>query len=130
MQYRTSQYLNLGIGRFHSSIGYYNTAFHQGEWFQTAIGRPFMYEFDDTGGPLPLQEVGITASGLLPSGSWVCTMWSKSEMGERTRLAAIRRKITQTQTTEIRQHCDVCTTRLDTRSADRLLHLPRLSYVL
>ena len=68
LQYRASQYLNLGIGRFHSSIGYYNTAFHQGEWFQTAIGRPFMYQFDDTGGPLPLQDVGITASGLLPSG--------------------------------------------------------------
>ncbi len=70
MQYRASPYLNFGIGRFHSSIGYYNTTFHQGEWFQTAIGRPFMYmyQFDDTGGPLPLQDVGVTASGLLPSG--------------------------------------------------------------
>jgi hypothetical protein len=68
MQYHASPYFNFGIGRFHSSIGYYNTAFHQGEWFQTAIGRPFMYQFDDSGGPLPLQEVGITTSGLLPSG--------------------------------------------------------------
>jgi len=68
MQYHASQYLNFGVGRFHSSIGYYNTAFHQGEWFQTAIGRPFMYQFDDTGGPLPLQDVGISVSGLLPSG--------------------------------------------------------------
>ncbi len=68
MQYHASQYFSFGVGRFHSSIGYYNTAFHQGEWFQTGIGRPFMYQFEDTGGPLPLQEVGITASGLLPSG--------------------------------------------------------------
>src|SRR5437879_5086306 len=68
MQYHASPYLNFGVGRFHSSIGYYNTAFHQGEWFQTAIGRPFMYQFDDTGGPLPLQDVGISVSGLLPSG--------------------------------------------------------------
>ena len=44
------------------------TAFHQGEWFQTAIGRPFMYQFDDTGGPLPLQEVGVSPSGILPLG--------------------------------------------------------------
>jgi hypothetical protein len=51
MQYHASEYLNFGIGRFHSSIGYYNTAFHQGEWFQAAIGRPFMYQFDDSGGP-------------------------------------------------------------------------------
>lgn len=68
VQYHASPYFNFGIGRFHSSIGYYNTAFHQGQWFQTAIGRPFMYEFDDKGGPLPLQEVGLSTSGLIPSG--------------------------------------------------------------
>ena len=68
LQYHASPYFSFGMGRFHSSIGYYNTAFHQGEWFQTAIGRPFMYEFDDKGGPLPLQEVGVSTSGLLPSG--------------------------------------------------------------
>jgi len=67
--YHPSEYFNVGVGRYHTSIGYYNTAFHRGEWFQTAIGRPFMYQFDDTGGPLPLQEVGVTASGLIPSGN-------------------------------------------------------------
>jgi len=70
MNYHASPYFNFGVGRFHTSIGYYNTAFHQGEWFQTAIGRPFMYQFDDTGGPLPLQEVGVSASGMLPSGKF------------------------------------------------------------
>jgi hypothetical protein len=68
VQYHASPNFNFGVGRFHTSIGYYNTAFHQGEWFQTAIGRPFMYEFDDKGGPLPLQEVGVSVNGLLPSG--------------------------------------------------------------
>lgn len=66
--YRPSEYFNVGVGRYHTSIGYYNTAFHRGEWFQTPIGRPFMYQFDDTGGPLALQEVGLSASGNIPSG--------------------------------------------------------------
>lgn len=68
LQYRDNDYFTAAIGRYHTSIGYYNTAFHQGAWFQTTIDRPFMYAFDDQGGFLPLQEVGITTSGLIPSG--------------------------------------------------------------
>jgi hypothetical protein len=68
LQYRHNDYFKFGIGRYHTTIGYYNTVFHQGAWFETAIGRPFMYEFDDKGGFLPLQEVGVTTSGRIPSG--------------------------------------------------------------
>lgn len=67
-QYRPSDYFAFGMGRYHTSIGYYNTAFHQGAWFQTAVDRPFMYAFDDQGGFLPLQEVGVTTYGRIPSG--------------------------------------------------------------
>jgi len=69
LQYKHNDYFNFSIGRYHSSIGYYNTAFHQGEWFQTTIDRPFMYAFDDQGGFLPLQEVGVTINGQIPSGN-------------------------------------------------------------
>jgi hypothetical protein len=69
LQYKYNDYLNFSVGRYHSSIGYYNTAFHQGAWFQTAVDRPFMYTFDDLGGFLPLQEVGVTVSGQIPSGN-------------------------------------------------------------
>lgn len=68
LQYRANDYFTVGIGRYHTAIGYYNTAFHQGAYFQTAVDRPFMYAFDDQGGFLPLQEVGITTSGRIPSG--------------------------------------------------------------
>jgi hypothetical protein len=68
LQYKHSDYLNFAIGRYHSSIGYYNSAFHQGAWFQTTIDRPFMYAFDDEDGFLPLQEVGVTIDGQIPSG--------------------------------------------------------------
>jgi hypothetical protein len=69
LQYKHNDYFNLSVGRYHSSIGYYNTAFHQGAWFQTAVDRPFMYALDDQGGFLPLQEVGVTVSGQIPSGN-------------------------------------------------------------
>ncbi len=66
LQYKHNDYFQLGVGRFHSSIGYYNPTYHRGAWFQTTIGRPFMYEFDDNGGFLPLQEIGASVSGNLP----------------------------------------------------------------
>jgi hypothetical protein len=69
LQYKHNDYFNFDVGRYHSSIGYYNTAFHQGAWFQTAVDRPFMYAFDDQGGFLPLQEVGATINGQIPSGN-------------------------------------------------------------
>ena len=68
LTYRPSRYFEISGGRFHTAIGYYNTAFHHGNWFSTATGRPFMYFFEDSGGPLPVHEVGITTTGYVPSG--------------------------------------------------------------
>lgn len=67
LTYKQNDYFSFGIGRYHTSIGYYNPTFHRGAWFQTAIGRPFMYAFDDDGGTFPLQEVGATVSGHVPA---------------------------------------------------------------
>jgi hypothetical protein len=68
--FKASRYFAISGGRYHTAIGYYNTTFHHGTWFQTATGRPFMYFFEDSGGPLPVHQVGITATGLVPhSGS-------------------------------------------------------------
>src|SRR5580704_17184513 len=69
LQYKHNDYFSFAVGRYHSSIGYYNTAFHQGAWFETTVDRPFLYAFDDQGGFLPLQEVGVTVSGQIPSGN-------------------------------------------------------------
>jgi len=67
-QYKHSDNFNLAIGRNHTSIGYYNTAFHQGAWFQTAVESPYIFAFDDQGGFLPLQQIGVTINGQIPSG--------------------------------------------------------------
>ncbi len=68
LQYRHNQYLNVDAGRFHTGIGYYNTAFHHGSWFQTAAGRPLLFRFEDEGGMLPIHNVGVSITGKIPSG--------------------------------------------------------------
>ena len=68
LTYSYNDYLNVGVGRFHSAIGYYNTAYHHSTWFQTTTGRPFLFEFEDRGGILPIHNVGATISGRVPSG--------------------------------------------------------------
>ena len=69
LRYTPGDYLSLGMGRYHTAVGFYNTEYHHGTLFQTAVGRPFIYDFEDAGGVLPMHNVGITANGRIPSGS-------------------------------------------------------------
>jgi len=69
LQYSYNDYFNLSAGRMHTSIGYYNTAYHHSTWLQTTTGRPFLFEFEDQGGILPIHMVGVSVSGAIPSGS-------------------------------------------------------------
>lgn len=68
LQYSYNDNFNLAAGRYHTAIGYYNTAYHHSTWFQTATGRPFLFAFEDQGGVLPDHTVGVSVSGLIPSG--------------------------------------------------------------
>jgi len=68
IQYSYNDYFKVEAGRFHTAIGYYNTAYHHSTWFQTTTGRPFLFDFEDRGGILPIHTVGVSASGLIPSG--------------------------------------------------------------
>lgn len=69
LQYSYNDYLNISAGRYHTAIGYYNTAYHHGTWFQTTTGRPLLFQFEDRGGILPIHTVGVSVSGLVPSGA-------------------------------------------------------------
>jgi len=69
LQYSHNDYFNLSVGRGHTAIGYYNTAYHHSSWLQTTTGRPFLFDFEDHGGILPIHMVGVSASGQIPSGS-------------------------------------------------------------
>jgi hypothetical protein len=66
LTYRVNPYFSASAGRFHTSIGYYNTAYHHGTWFATAQERPIMYLFEDSGGILPVHMVGLSFTGEVP----------------------------------------------------------------
>jgi hypothetical protein len=68
LQYKRSELFNLDMGSYRTAIGYYNTAYLRGAWFQTALTRPMLFLFEDDGGFLPLHNTGVSANGLLPSG--------------------------------------------------------------
>lgn len=61
--YTVSDALTLWAGRFHTPYGYWNTAFHHGAQFQTALSRPRFLEFEDRGGILPSHSIGLWATG-------------------------------------------------------------------
>ncbi|SPE42470.1 conserved exported hypothetical protein [Candidatus Sulfopaludibacter sp. SbA3] len=67
--YNPSDFLNLTAGRFHTSIGYYNTAYHHASWLYNTVNRPFLFAFEDQGGILPTHNVGLSATGAIPSGA-------------------------------------------------------------
>ena len=67
LKYDYNDHLKMSFGRYHTGIGYYNTAFHSGKWLQTTADRPLIMEFANDGGLLPTQAVGVSVTGLIPS---------------------------------------------------------------
>ena len=63
IKYEVNDFLNVQAGRFHTTIGYWNEAYHHGEWLQTTIGRPGLFNFEDDGGVLPVHLVGVVLKG-------------------------------------------------------------------
>ena len=51
------------IGRYHTPLGYWNTAFHHGKWLVTTIENPLLFKFEDEGGPLPVHTIGLLVFG-------------------------------------------------------------------
>jgi hypothetical protein len=68
LQYSPSDYFHVAAGRYHTAIGFYNTAYHHSTWLQTTVDRPFLFAFEDEGGVLPIHNVGLTSYGAIPSG--------------------------------------------------------------
>jgi hypothetical protein len=75
LTYKKNAWFSASLGRFHTSIGYYNTAYHHGNWFATAEGRPIMYLFEDSGGILPVHMVGASFTGEVPHTESIHLNW-------------------------------------------------------
>ena len=70
--YLFSDLAKFSAGRYHTSLGYWNTAYHHGAFLYTTIERPFFLDWEDDGGILPLHTVGLVLSGrqFPESGEW------------------------------------------------------------
>ena len=66
IRYDYNDYFKISFGKYHTPIGYWNTAFHHGAWLQTTISRPQMVQFGGTF--IPVHFVGLSAEGNIPSG--------------------------------------------------------------
>lgn len=66
IRYDYNDYFKVSFGRYHTPIGYWNTAFHHGAWLQTSISRPDMVRIGGTF--IPVHFVGFLAEGNIPSG--------------------------------------------------------------
>jgi hypothetical protein len=66
IRYDYNDFLKVSFGRYHTPIGYWNTAFHHGAWLQTTITRPEMVRIGGT--IIPVHFVGFLAEGNIPSG--------------------------------------------------------------
>jgi hypothetical protein len=61
--YQFSDSATIWVGRFHTPYGFYNTAFHHGQWIAIALRRPRFIEFEDHGGIMPAHTVGLWLTG-------------------------------------------------------------------
>jgi len=66
IRFDQSDHFKLSIGRFHTPISYWNTAFHHGSWLQTTASRPQSIAFG--GSFLPLHFLGALAEGSAAAG--------------------------------------------------------------
>ena len=66
VRYDYNDGLKLSFGRYHTPIGYWNTAFHHGLWLQTTVRRPEQVRLG--GIFVPVHFVGLKAEGDIPSG--------------------------------------------------------------
>jgi len=87
LTYKASDYFQISLGKYDTAIGYYTNAFHRAHFFQTAISRPIMYADEDDGGILPVHNIGITATGKIPSGA-LGLQWTAEIANGRSETAA------------------------------------------
>lgn len=58
-----AEFYKTWIGRFHTPISYWNTAYHHGVYMQPSITRPGISEYEDALGVMPMHTFGILMEG-------------------------------------------------------------------
>ena len=60
-KYEFSDLFKVSAGRYHTPVGYWNSAFHHGAWLQTTTSRPEAFRFGSR--IVPIHFVGVLAEG-------------------------------------------------------------------
>ena len=63
VRYDFSDLLKISAGRYHTPLGYWNSAYHHGAWLQTTVSRPEAVKFGSN--IVPIHFVGALAEGTL-----------------------------------------------------------------
>jgi len=63
VRYDFSDQFKLSAGRYHTPIGYWNTAYHHGSWLQTSVGRPETMRYGSN--VIPIHFMGMLLEGRL-----------------------------------------------------------------
>jgi hypothetical protein len=66
--YLFTEALRVKVGRVHTAFGYYNDAYHHARLFDLTTGRPYLTNFEDSGGIIPAHIVGVGVDGTLRAG--------------------------------------------------------------
>ena len=67
LRYDFADEFKVSVGRYHTPVSYWNTAYHHGLWLQTSVARP---EIIKTGGRfMPVHFIGALAEGTLSAGT-------------------------------------------------------------
>ncbi len=68
LSYEPRAWFRLSVGRFHTPLGYWNTAFHHARWMYASTRAPLLVHFEDDQGPLPTHTIGVLVHGAVPAG--------------------------------------------------------------
>lgn len=63
ISYSFSDLLKLSAGKYHTSLGYWNEAYHHGKEFYATIDRPFFLAYEHDKGVVPVHMTGMELEG-------------------------------------------------------------------
>lgn len=68
LKFEPTTWFQVSVGRFHTPLGYWNTAYHHARWMYSATEAPLLDRFEDGAGPLPVHTIGVLVRGAVPVG--------------------------------------------------------------
>jgi hypothetical protein len=68
LNYEPRSWFRVSAGRFHTPLGFWNTAYHHARWMYVTTEAPLLARFEDEAGPLPAHTIGVLVHGAVPVG--------------------------------------------------------------